>query len=123
MSPVSRCWLQMGQALGKIWPRRLRFMMILISNMRYNSLSKWWLTIVLACAWSPLLANGGVIVERILEPTTLFDFLITNNGEDSVTIVFQIEGGDKQTLNLAPGASKLYTADKKFSHPPSFWFQ
>jgi hypothetical protein len=71
----------------------------------------------------PLLANGGVIVERILEPTTLFYFLITNNGEDSVTIVFQIEGGDKQTLNLTPGSSKFYTAPKKFSHPPSFWFQ
>jgi hypothetical protein len=64
----------------------------------------------------------GVIVERILEPTTLFYFLITNNGENSVTIVFQIAGGDKQTLSLAPGSSKLYTAPKQFSHPPSFWF-
>jgi hypothetical protein len=78
---------------------------------------------VLACAWSPLLANGGVTVERILEPTTLFYFLITNNSEDSVTIVFQMEGGDKQTLNLAPGSSQFYTAPKQLSHPPSFWFQ
>jgi hypothetical protein len=29
-----------------------------------------------------------------------------------------IEGGDKQTLNLAPGSSKFYVAPKKFSHPP-----
>ena len=91
--------------------------------MRYKSLSKCWLTMVLACAWSPLLANGGVIVERTMEPNTLFYFLITNNDENSVTIVFQIEGGDKQTLNLANGSSKWYTAPKQFSHPPSFWFQ
>jgi hypothetical protein len=49
---------------------------------------------------------------------------MTNNGESSVTIVFQIEGGDKQTLNLAPGSTpQMYTAPKQFSHPPSFWFQ
>jgi hypothetical protein len=35
-----------------------------------------------------------------------------------------LEGGDKQTLNLAPGSvSQMYTAPKQFSHPPSFWFQ
>jgi hypothetical protein len=78
---------------------------------------------VLACAWSPLLANGGVIVERILEPTTHFYFLITKKGEVSVTIVFQIEGGDQQTVNLAPGSSKFYIAPKQLNHPPSFSFQ
>jgi hypothetical protein len=80
---------------------------------------------VLACTWLPVLANGDVIVERRVEPQTgNFYFIITNNGESSVTIVFQIEGGDKQTLNLAPGnLSPMYTAPKQFSHPPSFWFQ
>ena len=93
--------------------------------MRYNSLSKCCLIMVLACAWLPILANGDTIVERRIEPQTgNFYFIITNNGESSVTIEFQIEGGDKQTLNLAPGSvSQMYTAPKQFSHPPSFWFQ
>ena len=53
---------------------------------------------VLACTWLPILANGDVIVERRVEPQTgNFYFTMTNNGESSVTIVFQIEGGDKQT--------------------------
>jgi hypothetical protein len=55
-------------------------------------------------------------------PDHPFYFLITNNGENSVTIVFQIEGGEKQTLNLAPGSSKFYVAPEKFSHPPSSGF-
>ena len=78
--------------------------------MRYNSLSKCCLTIVLACTWLPILASGDVIVERRIEPQTgNFYFTITNNGESSVTIVFQIEGGDKQTLNLAPGSTPQCT--------------
>ena len=74
---------------------------------------------VLACTWLPILANGDTIVERRVEPTTgNYYFLITNNGESNVTIVFQIEGGDKQTLNLAPGSTpQMYTAPKQFSHP------
>ena len=93
--------------------------------MRYNSLSKCCLTMALACTWLPILANGDVIVERRVEPQTgNFYFTITNSGESSVTIVFQIEGGDKQTLNLAPGSTPtMYNAPKQFSHPPSFWFQ
>ena len=93
--------------------------------MRYNSLSKCCLTMILACTWLPILANGDTIVERRIEPQTgNFYFTITNNGESSVTIEFQIEGGDKQTVNLAPGSeSQLYTAPKQFDHPPSFWFQ
>jgi hypothetical protein len=80
---------------------------------------------VLACTWLPVLASGDTIVERRVEPTTgNYYFTITNNGESSVTIVFQIEGGDKQTLNLAPGSTpQMYNAPKQFSHPPSFWFQ
>ena len=93
--------------------------------MRYNSLSKCCLTMVLACTWLPILANGDVIVERRVEPQTgNFYFIITNNGESSITIAFQIEGGDKQSLNLAPASvSPMYNAPKQFSHPPSFWFQ
>ena len=93
--------------------------------MRYNSLSKCCLAMVLACTWLPILANGDVIVERRVEPQTgNFYFTMTNNGESSVTIVFQIEGGDRQTLNLAPGRTpQMYTAPKQFSHPPSFRFQ
>ena len=80
---------------------------------------------ILACTWLPILANGDTIIERKIEPQSgNFYFIITNNGESSVTIVFQIEGGDKQSLTLAPGSSpRMYTAPKQFSHPPSFWFQ